>query len=253
MLKHQSTLHIPPPLKEYVMKTIKLALTASTLAFASVITNANADVIDFTNAAQWQSANGQQTFTSGYTTISASGLLAVGNTASNPAQTLLTFNAGACGAVSSLGLACNGRGIGIDRGQVPLLLGDVPGEIDRRETLTVNFVNPLTVTSLEFLNLVRDGVGLLGVNESMDFRFNGGTWQTVTMTSPSAPGGYFSTSFAPENNVTQIDIRGGGNANLSIQDGSLARIGYVPLPATAALLLLGGLGAVLVKRKKQRL
>jgi hypothetical protein len=234
------------------MKTIKLALTASILGLVSLTNGAHADVIDFTNASAWQGANAQQTFTSGYTTISASGLLAIGNNSSAAAQTLLTFNAGTCGAATSLGLACQGKGIGIDRGQVPMMLGDVPGEIDRRETLSVNFVNPLTITSLEFLNLVRDGIGLLGVNESMDFRFNGGTWQTVTMTSPSAPGGYFSTSFAPENNVSQIDIRGGGNANLSIQEGSLARIGYVPVPATAALLLLGGLGVAFARRKSKK-
>jgi hypothetical protein len=234
------------------MKTNKLALIASIFGIASLTSGAHADVIDFTNASQWLAANGQQSFTAGNTTISASGLLPVLNTATNPAQTLLTFNSGACGAVASLGLACNGQGIGIDRTQVPEVLGvgDIPGEIDRRETLTVSFLNPLTITSIEFLNLVRDGVGRLGINESMDYRFNGGAWQTVTYTSPAAPGGYFSTNFAPESNVSQIDIRGGGPAIGSTQDASLARISYVPVPATAALLALGAVGFAFARRKK---
>jgi hypothetical protein len=233
------------------MKNIKLALSASILCATALSNLAHADVIDFTNASAWQGANGQQTFSSGFTTLSASGLLPIVNLPTSPAQTVLTFNAGACGAVVSLGLACEGDGIGIDRRQVGVLAGDVPDEIDRRETLSVNFANPLTITSIEFLNLVRDGVGLLGVNEGMDFRFNGGAWQTITMTTPAAPGGYFSTNFAPEINVTQIDIRGSGNAALSVQDGSLARIGYVPVPASAGLLLLGGLGVMFSRRKKQ--
>jgi hypothetical protein len=234
------------------MKTIKLALTASIFGFATLAGSASAGVIDFTNSSQWLGANGQQTFTSGTTTISASGLLPLINTATNPAQTLLTFNSGGCGAVASLGLACNGQGIGIDRLQAPLVLGvgDYAGEIDRRETLTVNFLNPLTITSIEFLNLVRDGTTQIGINESMDYRFNGGAWQTVTYTSPAAPGGYFSTNFAPQANISQIDIRGGGPAIGSTQEGSLARIGYVPVPATAALLALGAVGFAFARRKK---
>ncbi len=234
------------------MKTIKLALTASMFAIASLAGSASAGVIDFTNSSPWLGANGQQTFTSGNTTISASGLLPLIDRATNPSQTLLTFNSGACGADAGLGLACNGQGIGIDRLQAPLVLGvgDNPDEIDRRETLTINFLNPLTITSIEFLKLVRDGVGRLGIDESMDYRFNGGAWQTVTFTSPAAPGGYFSTSFSPEANVSQIDIRGGGPAIGSTQEGSLARIGYVPVPATAALIALGAVGFAIARRKK---
>jgi hypothetical protein len=232
------------------MNLLKLSRTAILLGVLGLGFNAQANVIDFTNSTLWLSANGQQTFTSGTTTISASGQLAAGNTASNPAQTLLTFNSGACGAVASLGLACNGRGIGIDRGQVSQILGDVPSEIDRRETLSVNFANPLTITGIEFLNLVRDSIGPIGVNEGMDFRFNGGAWQTITMVFPSAPGGYYSTAFSPTSNVSQLDIRGSGSAIASIQDGSLARISYVPIPTTAVLLFVGIIGVAFIKRKK---
>jgi hypothetical protein len=232
------------------MKIFKLARSITLVGALGFGMNAKADVIDFTNSAQWLSANGQQTFSSGSTTISATGLLAVGNTASNPVLTLLTFNAGPCGAVASLGLACNGRGIGIDRGQVPQVLGDVPGEIDRRETLSISFANPLTITGIEFLNLVRDSIGPVGVNEGMDFRFDGGAWQTITMMLPSAPGGYYSTAFSPVTNVSQIDIRGSGSAIASVQDASLARISYVPIPTTAALLFIGMIGVALAKRRK---
>jgi hypothetical protein len=193
-----------------------------------------ATTIDFTDAAVWGSISGPAASGSGVT-LSALGT----NLFNGSTPALLTFNAGACGAAASTGLACQGRGIGIDRSSVNLLLGDVPGEIDRRELLSINFANPVNVLSIEFLNVARDNFLLFSVSETMSIAFNGGAWQNFTLAA-AAPGGYFlTTGFANAMDVSQIDIRGGGALLASTQEGSLARITYVPVPATLALFMIG--------------
>jgi hypothetical protein len=224
------------------LKTFSFAL-ATCLNFLAA-SAAQASVIDFTDSTVWGSITGSSAVGAGVT-LSASG--------TNPLNAVvpasLTFNSGACGAASSLGLACQGRGIGIDRSSVSLLLGDVPGEIDRRELLSVNFANPVQIVSIEFLNVARDNLLLFSLNETMSIAFNGGPWQNFTLAA-AAPGGYFLTSgFSNANNVSQIDIRGGGALLASTQEGSLARITYVPVPATLALFLIG-FTAFAVTRKR---
>ncbi len=203
-----------------------------------------ANVIDFTDAAVWGSIGGS-TATVGNVTLTATGTTPL----NTPTPASLTFNAGSCGANSGLGFACQGRGLGIDRAGVGLLLGDLPGEIDRRELLTVSFANPINVQSIEFLNVARDNFLLFSVNETMSIAFNGGPWQNFTLAA-AAPGGYFlTTGFSNSNNVSQIDIRGGGALIASTQEGSLARITYVPVPTTVALFIIGFTAFALTRKR----
>jgi hypothetical protein len=234
-------------MKEFAMFASRSKLLARAALFSAslFLTNAvQAAVIDFTDSAVWGLASGSS-FTAGPVTLTAAGT----NILNNPTPSALNFNAGACGATVSLGLACQGRGLGIDRTSVGLLLGDIPSEIDRREVLSVNFANPVGIISIEFLNVVRDNFLLFSINETMSIAFNSGPWQNFTLAA-AAPGGYFLTSgFANASNVSQIDIRGGGALLASTQEGSLARITYVPVPATLALFLIG-FTAFAVTRKR---
>jgi hypothetical protein len=203
-----------------------------------------ATVIDFTDAAVWGAISGSTASANGVT-LNASGT----NLLNGPTASSLTFNAGACGASASLGLTCQGRGIGVNRTSVSLLAGDLPGEIDRRELLSISFATPADVLSIEFLNVARDNFLLFSINETMSIAFNGGPWQNFTLAA-AAPGGYFLTSgFTNANAVSQIDIRGGGALLASTQEGSLARITYVPVPTTLALFVIG-FTAFAVTRKR---
>ncbi len=224
------------------LKALGFAAFVSACLFVTPIVKAT--VIDFTDAAVWSSISGS-TASAGGVTLNSSGT----NLLNGATATSLTFNAGFCGASGSLGLACQGRGIGINRTSISLLAGDVPGEIDRRELLSINFANPVDVLSIEFLNVARDNFLLFSINETMSIAFNGGPWQNFTLAS-AAPGGYFLTSgFSNASNVSQIDIRGGGALLASTQEGSLARITYVPVPTTLALFLIG-FTAFAVTRKR---
>ena len=88
-------------LKDIVLTKHFLTRVAASVAIASASMAASADVIDFTSSA-WSSANGQNSDSVNGVTLTA--LPATFQT--------LTFNSGPCGN-TSVGLACQGAGIGI--------------------------------------------------------------------------------------------------------------------------------------------
>jgi hypothetical protein len=172
-------------------------------------------------------------------TLSASGSVPIfGGT--TPAK--LTYNPGVCGNTTE-GLACAGDGIGIDHPLVPL---EQTGEINTNELLTVSFANLMTIDRIDFLNMEpKINLGILVLPaDTMSIRVNGtGAWQNFSPTMGQL-GGYYSAAFAASN-VSSLEIRGLN----AVSEASLARISYVPVPGTAALLLLG-VAAVVYKRRK---
>ena len=212
------------------MKLINKLTRASAFCVAACfLPAAQASVMDFTSSS-WSAAQGQASHSFWGVTLSASG------TFINPTPAVLTFNGNACGN-ATVGLACAGDGIGIDRTSIPI--EDV-GEVGIRELLNVNFGGPVQLQQIDFLNLF--------AGERLEIRANGtGSW-TLLGPSSSQTGGYFSSALNPAvfSNVNFLDIRG---ANL-LSDGSLARISYVPVPGTLALLLMGAMGFYQLRRNK---
>jgi hypothetical protein len=116
--------------------------------------------------------------------------------------------------------------------------------------LQIDFATALDITNIEFLKVGVEAVGL--INEIMSVRVNNtGPWQNFTL-SALAAGGYFASGFNATG-VTRLDIRGGEGAlgaNSIIHDGSLARITYVPTPATSLLLGAGLFAAIVMRQRK---
>ncbi len=223
------------------MKNFLIA-TASLVASAALFTSTsvNAGVIDFT-AGAFSGAQGQSTFSSNGVTLSATGYLPLTNSLT---ASTLSFNGSVCGN-TGVGLACMGDGIGISRAPIAgpfniLLPIDVlPDQINRYEVLGLSFAGPVTITGLEFLNVNR----LLNISETMQVRVNGaGAWTSLAPTA-NQTGGYFASGFSASN-VNTLEIRGGNLAS----DSSLARVAYVPVPATAVLV---GLGALFMWNRKK--
>jgi hypothetical protein len=216
-----------------IFRITAIALASSVSAFAS------AGVIDFTST-QWAASSGTSYSAPGSgVTLTASGTLPVFGTAT---PSVLTYNAGPCGN-TSVGLACAGAGIGIDRTQVPV---EQANEINSGELLKISFASLMTIDRLDFLNLSAPlNLGIVTLpGDTMSIRVNGtGAWQDFTPSLAQA-GGYYSAALSAFN-VSSLEIRGANVAS----EGSLARISYVPTPGTAALLLLG-VAAVVYKRRK---
>jgi hypothetical protein len=216
-------------------KVIK-GVVSGALVFSAGISNA--DVIDFTDGA-WSASNGLQTYSLNGVTLSATGTLPITG-ASTPA--VLTFNGPSCGN-AGVGLACSGDGIGIDRTN-RFLVGDQNDEVNQLETLSVFFSIARDITNVDFLNVfTQQGIAPA---EQMQIRSNGGSWVTLVPTIAS-PGGYFSSNYSA-NGVTSLDIRAASGLNNLLSEGSLARITYVPTPATAVLLALGLVGFAFNKK-----
>jgi hypothetical protein len=218
------------------MKSISRFAAIALLGATSAV--ANAGVIDFTSS-QWAGVSGFSYSAPGSgVTLTASGVLPVLNTAT---PSVLTFNAGPCGN-NTVGLACAGAGIGIDRTSVPIEQAD---EINSGELLKISFANLMTIDHVDFLKLAAPlNLGIVTIpGDTMSIRVNGGTWQDFTPT-VALGGGYYSAALSASN-VSSLEIRGMNAAS----EGSLARISYVPTPGTAALLLLG-VAAVAYKRRK---
>jgi hypothetical protein len=215
-----------------VSRFVAIALTSS----FSVL--ANAGVIDFTSS-QWSSTAGASYSAPGTgVTLSASGSVPLFG--STPAA--LTFNPGSCGN-STVGLACTGAGIGIDRTSIPL---EPASEINTDELLTISFANLMTIDGIDFLKMEpKQNFGIFVLPaDIMSIRANGtGPWQNFSPLMGQL-GGFYSAAFSASN-VSSLEIRGFNLAS----EASLARISYVPTPGTAALLLLG-VAAVAYKRRK---
>jgi hypothetical protein len=215
-----------------ISRLAAIALASSVCAFA------NAGVIDFTSS-QWSGTAGTSYSAPGSgVTLSASGSVPIFG--ATPAE--LTYNAGSCGN-TTVGLACMGAGIGIDRTLVPI---EQAGEINTNELLTVSFANLMTIDRIDFLNMqpkLNLGIAVLPA-DTMSIRANGtGAWQNFSPLMGQL-GGFYSAAFAASN-VSSLEIRGFN----TLSEASLARISYVPVPGTAALLLLG-VAAVAYKRRK---
>ena len=219
------------------MKKRSLLSNSAVVAIAFMCAPVHATVIDFTNSAPWSAANGLASYTNSGVTLSSSATLL-----GFPTPTQLTFNAGACGN-TSVGLACAGQGIGINRTIVTSALLDQNDEIDFAEILRVGFSTPSDIIRLEFLKVF---AGLLP--EAMQVRVNGaGPWISLSP-STSAAGGYFDSGFSAFG-VSTLDIRAAGIlSNNPASDGSLARI-TIPVPASAALLGLGLLGIAALRKR----
>ena len=219
------------------MKKRSLLSRSAVVAIAFMCAPVHATVIDFTNSAPWSAANGLVSYTNSGVTLSSSATLL-----GFPTPTQLTFNAGACGN-TSVGLACAGQGIGINRTIVTSALLDQNDEIDFAEILRVGFSTPSDIIRLEFLKVF---AGLLP--EAMQVRVNGaGPWISLSP-STSATGGYFDSGFSASA-VSTLDIRAAGIlSNNPASDGSLARI-TIPVPASVALLALGLLGIAALRKR----
>jgi hypothetical protein len=225
--------------------TYKSGNAVQTSGATSLITAAglaHADVIDFTSGA-WSGSDGLQTFSSGGVTLSATASVPILGT-STPAE--LTFNGSSCGN-AGVGLACAGDGIGINRTN-PIFVGDQNDEVNQLEILSVLFAAARDITGVDFLNVfTRQG---LIPTERMEIRANGGSWVTL-MPTAAAAGGYFSSGYSASG-VTSLDIRAAGGLGNALSEGSLARISYVPTPATAALVALGLAGFAFSRKQKAK-
>lgn len=216
------------------MKTLtsffkQLAL-ASSIALSAVSLNAQAAVIDFTSSA-FSAVNGLTTYLDPISGVKLKATTTLGNSPT------LTFN--------------GGDGIGISSIGVPQL----GSEIDSFENLNVLFNGPVRITNIEFLNLFGriSGRLLSTPAESIEVRVNGaGGWTSFTGTDTNSSGlGYLSSGFSALN-VTSLDFRGtNGSFTSVLNDASLAKISYVPVPASAALLAIGAIGFVALRRRKQ--
>jgi hypothetical protein len=217
-------------LKDIVMTKHFLTRIAASVAIASASMAASADVIDFTSSA-WSGANGVNSYSLNGVTLTA-----------QPANfQTLTFNSGACGN-TSVGLACQGRGIGIST------VGGANQDqinVSPAETLRVGFDTAQSIWGVDFLKFVSTS-GFLGFSERMQIRssIDGttfGAWQTFTAPNPSATGGYYSANFRADG-VLALEIAGrtfgSGFSTNVLSAASLARI-TVPVPATLPLIGLG--------------
>jgi hypothetical protein len=219
-------------LKDIVMTKHFLTRIAASVAIATASMAASADVIDFTSSA-WSGANGVNSYSLNGVTLTA-----------QPANfQTLTFNSGACGN-TSVGLACQGRGIGIST------VGGANQDqinVSPAETLRVGFDTAQSIWGVDFLKFVSTAVPILGsYSERMQIRSstdgtNFGAWQTFTAPNPSATGGYYSADFRADG-VLALEIAGrtfgSGFSTNALSAASLARI-TVPLPATLPLIGLG--------------
>jgi hypothetical protein len=185
--------------------------------------------IDFTKATPWSGVSGSSFEALG---IRIESVGAGGGS--------LTFNPipPDFGCPGGFGLACDGDGIGISD-------DEATGIPAGRELLRVTFLSgPVDILGVDVLDLFLDEGP--GIDESVELSTDATTWSRYY--SAGLPGGYVSTGFTASS-TSVLYLRGFDD---KVSDGALARITYVPEPATLSLLGIGVIGLAVIARRRRR-
>lgn len=207
---------------------------------------AQANLIDFTNAALWQAAIG----TTAFSTTLADGLT-VTVTSQGPSG-LLTFNAGdvdpTCAAVT--GLSCGGDGLGVTDDEVTLGGGLLDPNLER---LYVYFSAPVNVTGIGFLDLFGRNTltGDTSAETAQWIVLSSGLEGALTGTDTTTRLGY-ATAATNYTNVTALLFYAAPPVSSSNTDFAVAslQVSRVPEPGTLTLMGLGLVATFVVQRRR---